>query len=69
MKHHQVPSKCWESVAVDLLAPIPSSKHVVVVQDLTSQYPSAKIVQSTKVEKVPPALSEIYDTYIPETNY
>ena len=63
MKHHQVPSKCWESVAVDLLAPIPSSKHVVVVQDLTSQYPSAKIVQSTKVEKVLPALSEIYDTY------
>ena len=63
MKHHQVPSKCWESVAVDLFGPMPSSKLVVVVQDLASRYPSAKIVQSTKAEKVLHALIEIYDTY------
>ena len=63
MKHHQVPPKWWESVAVDLFDPMPSSKNVVVVQDLASRYPSAKIVQSTKAEKVLPALSEIYDIY------
>ena len=48
---------------IDLFGPMPSPKYLVVVQDLASRYPSAKIVQSTQVEKVLPALSEIYDTY------
>ncbi len=40
---------------------MPSSKHVVVVQDLASRFPAAKLVTSTKA--VIPALSEIYGAY------
>ena len=29
---HKVPDKCWETLAVDLFGPMPSNKHVVVVQ-------------------------------------
>ena len=46
-----VPTKCWESVAVDLFGPMPSSKHVVVVQDMASRYPAAKLVSSTAASK------------------
>ena len=56
---HKVPSKCWETVAVDLFGPMPSSKHVVVVQDLASRFPTAKLVTSTSAEKVIPAIKEI----------
>ena len=47
---------------------MPSSNHIVVVQDLTSQYPTAKIVSSTKASKVIPALADIDNAYAnPET--
>merc|ERR1712048_50805 len=39
------------------------SKHVVVVQDLASRYPAAKLVKSTKADAVLPVLEGIYDTY------
>jgi hypothetical protein len=42
---------------------MPSSKHVVVVQDLASRYPAANLVTSTQADKVIPALTEIYETY------
>ena len=63
IKPHQVPEKCWETVAADLYGPMPSSKHVVVVQDLASRFPAAKLVTSTRADKVIPALTEIYETY------
>ena len=63
IKHHEVPRKCWEKVAVDLFGPMPSSRHVVVSQDIGSRYPAAKLVASTKAEKVIPILDEIYTTY------
>ena len=61
--HHTVPEKCWDTVAVDLFGPMPSRNHVIVVQDLASKYPAAKLVKSTSAEKVLPALGDIYDTY------
>ena len=63
LAHHPVPDKCWDTVAVDLFGPMPSENHVVVVQDLASKYPAAKLVKSTSAEKVLPVLSDIYDTY------
>ena len=63
LKPHIIPNKCWEKVAVDLFGPMPSSKHVVVVQDLKSRFPSAKLVTSTSADNVIPALGDIYDTY------
>ena len=60
---HKVPSKNWEFVAVDLYGPIPSNNHVVVVQDLGSRFPAAKLVTSPRSTKVIPALKEIYNAY------
>lgn len=42
---------------------MPSNNHVVVVQDLGSRFPAAKLVSSTKVTKVIPALEDIYNAY------
>ena len=63
VKSHKVPSKCWEKVAVDLFGPMPSRNHIVVVQDMSSRFPAAKLVSSTSAEKVLPALQQIYDAY------
>ena len=40
-----------------------SSNHVIVVQDLGSRYPAAKLMSSAKAEKVIPAMNEIYNYY------
>ena len=58
---HKVLDHCWEKVAVDLFGPMPSSHHIVVVQDLASRYPAAKVVTSTKASKVILVLADIYD--------
>ena len=42
--------KCWEETSVDLFGPLPSSQHVLVVQDLASRYPVPKIVKSTNAK-------------------
>ena len=42
---------------------MPKSNHVTVVQDLSSRYPSAKLVKLTSAHKVIPALVEIYNNY------
>ena len=62
-KSHNVPEKCWEKVAVDLFGPMPSKKHVVVVQDMGTRFPVAKLVTSTAADKVIPVLSDIYNNY------
>ena len=65
---HNVPEKCWPDVAVDLFRPMPSSNHIVVVQDLASRYSAPNIVSFTKASKVIPALADIYDAFgNPET--
>ena len=56
---HAVPTKCWESVAVDLFGPLPSRNHVVVVQDLGSRYAVARLVSSTSANKVLPAMADV----------
>ena len=61
IKPHKVPSRNWEKVSVDLYGPMPSSHHIVVVQDLSSRFPAAKLVSSTSADKVIPALAEIYE--------
>ena len=63
IQHHKIPDKCWSTVAVDLFGPMPTSKHVVVVYDLLSRFPEAKLVSSTKADKVIPVLKDVYDSY------
>ena len=62
-KCHDVPERCWDKVSVDLFGPMPSKHHIVVVQDIASRYPEAKLVTSTAAKKVVPVLESIYDTY------
>ena len=63
LKAHKVPGKCWEKVAVDLFGPMPSRNHVLVIQDMSSRFPAAKIVSSTSADRVIPAMTEIYNSY------
>jgi len=63
IKSHKVPGCSWDTLAVDLYGPMPSSRHIVVVQYLGSRYPAAKLVSSTKADKVIPVLDEIYGEY------
>ena len=60
---NKVPEKCWEEVSVDLFGPLPSSNHIVVVQDLASRFPVAKIVKSTSAKNVIPVLSDTYNVF------
>ena len=57
------PSSAWDTVALDLFGPLPTGKHVLVVQDLLTRYPAAKIVPSTSSSKVISALHDIYIDY------
>ncbi len=60
---HAVPEKNWSKVAVDLFGPMPSKNHIVVVQDLASRFPAAKLVRSTKAASVIPTMADIYDSF------
>ena len=57
------PSSAWDTVALDLFGSLPTGKHVLVVQDLLTRYPAAKVVPSTSSSKVIPALHDIYIDY------
>ena len=58
---NSVPEKCWEETSIDLFVPLPSSHHVLVIQDLPSRYPVAKIV--TNAKSVIPVLRNTYDLF------
>ena len=60
---HRIPDNNWGTVSVDLFGPMPSGRHIVVIQDLKSRYPTAKLVSSTSAEKVIPTLQETYSYY------
>ena len=65
---HAVPENNWSKVAVDLFGPLPSQDHIVVIQDMASRFPAAKLVKSTRAANVIPAMKDIYDNYgNPET--
>ena len=50
-----VPEKCLEETSVDLFGPLPSSHHVLAVQDLAARYPVVRTVKSTNAKSVIPA--------------
>ena len=63
IKPNTVPDKCWEEVPVDLFGPLPSHEHIIVIQDLKSRYPVAKIVNSTSAKVVIPMMEDMYDLF------
>ena len=50
IRPNKVPERCWEETSVDLFGPLPSKNHIVVIQDLASRYPSAKLIESTNAK-------------------
>ena len=60
---NKVPERCWEEVSVDLFGPLPSSHHIVVIQDLASRFPIAKVVKSTNAKNVIPVLADTYNVF------
>ena len=53
----------WEKVSVDFFGPMPDSRHILVVQDMISKFPAAKILNNTDTGTTLKALQEIYATY------
>ena len=54
---------------MDLYGPIPSSEHVVVVQDLTSRYPTTKLVSSTAADTVITVMADNIMTPVKSQQY
>ena len=50
MKPNKLPDGCWKETSVDLFGPLLSKNHTVVIQDLASYYPTAKLVKSTNAK-------------------
>ena len=53
----------WEEVSIDLFGPLPDRKHVLVVQDIVSRFPSATVLPNTSTGPVIKALEDIYLAY------
>ena len=60
IKPNKVPERCWEKTCVDLFGKFPSKNHIVVIQDLASRYPTAKLVKSTSAKSIIPLYLKIF---------
>ena len=54
---------CWEEVSIDLFGPLPDKRHVLVMQDTSSRFPTAAIVPGTAATPVINALDKMYTNY------
>ena len=63
IKPSKAAERGWEKTSIDLIGPLPSKNYTVVIQNLTSCYPIAKLVKSTNVKSVIPVVEDIYDTF------
>ena len=57
------PSTPWKEVSIDLFGPMPDKKHILVVQDIFTRFPAAKIVNSTSAEPIIKALNSVYTDF------
>ena len=53
----------WEKVSIDLFGPMPDNRHIVVVQDMVSKFPAARILTKTDANKTISAIKDIYSDY------
>ena len=63
VKAHQTTGVAWEEVSIDLFGPLPDKKHVLVVQDIMSRFPTATIVPNTSATPIIKALDNVYTSY------
>ena len=60
---HQTTGAAWEEVSIDLFGPLPDKRHVLVVQDIMSRFPTATIVPNTSAPPIIKALDNVYTAY------
>ena len=53
----------WEKLSIDLFGPMPDDRHVVVVQDMVSKFPAARILTKTDANHTISAIKDIYNDY------
>ena len=53
----------WEKVSIDLFGPMPDNRHIVVVQDMVSKFPAARILTKTDADHTISAIKDIYSDY------
>ena len=63
IKPNKVPQRCREETSVNSVGLLLSKNHIVVIPDLTSRYPIAKLVESTSAKSVIPVYKDVYDTF------
>ena len=63
IKPNKALERCWKETAVDLLGSLPSKNHIVVIQDLASRYPIAKLVESNNAKSIISVLEDVYDSF------
>ena len=63
IKPNKVEERYLEETSIDLFRPLPSKNPILVIQDLASCYPVAKLVKSTNAKSVIPVLEDVYDTF------
>ena len=53
----------WEKVSIDLFGPMPDNRHIVVVQDMVTKFPAARILSKTDATHTIGAIKDIYSDY------
>jgi len=60
MHRTHFPTSPWNSIASDLLGPLPNAKYVLVFIDYFSRYMELKFLQSISLEAIIGAMKEIF---------
>lgn len=60
LKQNELPTGSWESIALDLMGPMPTGENILVVTDYYSRYFEVQILRSTTTSKVIESLFEIF---------
>ena len=64
IKPNKALERCWNETSVDLFGSLPSKNHIVVIQDLASRYPTAKLVESNNAKSIISVLEDVYDSFL-----
>ncbi|XP_011861624.1 PREDICTED: uncharacterized protein K02A2.6-like, partial [Vollenhovia emeryi] len=60
VKRNELPTGPWESIALDLMGPMPTGENILVVTDYYSRYFEVQILKSTTTDKIIEVLFEIF---------
>ena len=55
-----LPSDCWTELSLDLMGPLPSSEHILVLVDDYSRYPVVHVLKEANSSTIIDKLKEIF---------